>query len=70
MHARIATFEGATDADRVRQGSDEIKRRAADGPPQGVPAVSLMIFYDEAAGKLLSITLYETEDDMRRGTRR
>lgn len=29
-----------------------------------------MIFYDEAAGKLLSITLYETEDDMRRGTRR
>ncbi|MGO9885020.1 MAG: hypothetical protein ACLPV4_18645 [Solirubrobacteraceae bacterium] len=26
-----------------------------------------MIFYDEAAGKLLSITLYETEDDMRRG---
>lgn len=66
MHARVATFEGS-DVDRVSQGIEEIKRRAASGPPEGVPAVGGLVLHQPDSGKVLAITLYETEDDLRHG---
>ena len=66
MHARVATFEGS-DVDRVRLGIEEIKRRAASGPSEGVPAVGGLVLHQPDSGKVLVITLYETEDDLRRG---
>lgn len=66
MHARVATFEGG-DPDEARQGVDEINRRAAAGPPEGVPAKSLLVLFNPADGKVLSITLFETEEQLRQG---
>ena len=66
MHARVASFEGS-DIDRVRRGIEEIKRRAASGPPEGVPAVGGLVLHQPDSGKVLAITLYETEDDLRQG---
>ena len=58
MHARVATFDcSGDDPDDVRRGLAEIKRRAAAGPPEGLPAVGLLDLYDPDSGKLLSITL-------------
>ena len=68
MHARVATFDcTGNDPDDVRRGLEEIKRRAAAGPPEGLPAVGLLDLYDPDSGKLLSITLFETEEDRRQG---
>jgi hypothetical protein len=66
MHARVATFEGG-DHDQVRQVIAEIKQRAASGPPEGVPAVGLLLLHRVEEGKVVSISLFETEEDLRQG---
>jgi hypothetical protein len=66
MHARVATFEGG-DHDQVRQVIAEIKQRAATGPPEGVPAVGLLLLHRAEEGKVVSISLFETEEDLRQG---
>jgi hypothetical protein len=66
VHARVATFEGG-DADEVRQTIGEIRERADSGPPEGVPAVGFLLMHDTDNGKVLAISLFENEDDMRRG---
>ncbi len=68
MHARVATFDytGSDPAD-VRQGFEEIKRRASSGPPEGLPAVGLIDLYNPDTGKVLSITFFETDEDLRQG---
>lgn len=66
MHARVATFEGG-DPDQVRQIIEEIKQRAASGPPEGVPAVGLLLLHRADEGKVVNISLFETEDDLRQG---
>ncbi len=66
MHARVATFEGG-DPEQIRRGVLEIKRRAESGPPEGVPAVGFLLLHNSERGKVLSITLFDTEEDMQRG---
>jgi hypothetical protein len=66
MHARVATFEGG-DHDQVRQVIAEIKQRAASGPPEGVPAVGLLLLHRAEEGKVVNISLFETEEDLRQG---
>jgi hypothetical protein len=66
MHARVATFEGA-DPDQVRQLIEEIGQRAASGPPEGVPAVGLLVLHRADEGKVVNISLFETEEDLRQG---
>jgi hypothetical protein len=66
VHARVATWEGG-DPDQTRASIDQIKERAASGPPEGVPAVGYLILLSADAGKILAITLYESEDDARQG---
>lgn len=66
MLARVARFEDS-DVDRVRQGVEKIKRRAASGPPEGVPAVGGLVLHQPEEGKVLAIALFETEDDLRQG---
>ena len=68
VHARVATFDCAgSDPEDVRKGLEEIKLRAAAGPPEGLPAVGLLDLYDPDSGKLLSITLFETAEDRQQG---
>ena len=66
MHARVARFEGA-DADAVRETIAEIRERAAEGPPEGVPAVGFLLLHDGENDNVLAISLFETADDMRKG---
>jgi hypothetical protein len=66
MHARVATFEGG-DQDQVRQSIEEIRQRGASGPPEGVPAVGLLVLHSPDAERILAISLFETEEDLRQG---
>ena len=66
MHARVATFEGG-DPQQVRLMVEEIKRQSESGPPEGVPAVGLLILHRPTDGKVLGITLFETEADLNEG---
>jgi hypothetical protein len=66
MHARVVKFEGA-EPDAVRSASAEIKERSEDGPPEGVPAVGLMMFIAPDDGRAMAISLFDSEEDMRTG---
>jgi hypothetical protein len=64
MKARVATFEGG-DAAAIQQNVDEIKARSGEGPPEGVPAVGLLML--QGADKVISISLFETDEDLQQG---
>jgi hypothetical protein len=64
MKARVATFEGGDPA-AIQQNVDSIKERSASGPPEGVPAVGMLMLQTE--GKLMAISLFENEEDLRQG---
>ncbi len=66
MHARVATFEGG-DPGQIRQMVEEISRRAESGPPEGVPAVGLLLLHRADEGKVLNVSLFETDEDLRQG---
>lgn len=66
MHARVATFEGG-DPEHVRRTVAEINQRSGSGPPEGVPAVGLLVLHHPDEGKVLAISLFETEEDLRTG---
>jgi hypothetical protein len=66
MNARVATFEGG-DPGQVRKMVEEINRQSAAGPPEGVPAVGLLVLHKPAEGKVLAISLFENEEDLRQG---
>lgn len=66
MYARVARFEGA-EPDAIRQAAREIASRAESGPPEGVPASGFTLLVDAENGRGLAITLFETEEDLRKG---
>lgn len=66
MHARVATFEGG-ETDKVKQMVEEINSQAANGPPEGVLAVGLFMLHSPEQGRLISISLFETEEDLKQG---
>jgi hypothetical protein len=68
MYARVARWEGA-DAASLEESAAGIRARAESegGPPPGVPAKEFLLLHDTAAGKVLAITLFETEEDYRQG---
>lgn len=65
MYARVATFEGG-DPEQVRQMLAQIEQQS--GPPEGVPAKGLLVLHKaEDGNKVLAITMFDTEEDMRQG---
>jgi hypothetical protein len=68
MYARVVRWENA-DPESMKGSAAEIRAQAeaTEGPPPGVPAKEFMLLHDTAAGKVLAITLFETEDDYRQG---
>jgi hypothetical protein len=66
MYARVARWEGA-DGDALRRSADEINADAASGPPEGVPATGFLMLIDPDSGRSLAVSLFETEDDLRKG---
>ena len=66
MYARVARFEGAQ-GDALRREAENIGSRAASGPPEGIPATGFLMLIDPDGGRSLAISLFETEDDLRKG---
>lgn len=66
MHARVATFEGGDPA-RVRETIAQIEQQAGSGPPEGVPSTGLLILNKPDDGKTVTIGLFATEEDLRKG---
>jgi hypothetical protein len=66
MYARVAKWEGA-EADALRGAAEQINSDAGSGPPEGVPATGFMMLIDPESGRSLSIVLFDTEEDLRKG---
>ncbi len=68
MYARVVRWEGA-DAESLKASAAQIRAdaEAGGGPPEGVPARSLLVLQDPEAGRAMAITLFETEEDYREG---
>jgi hypothetical protein len=69
MHARIATFE--TSPDRVDEAIEAARKQVEadwESPPEGLEtAKQLWMLVDRKNARGLGITLFETEEDLRRG---
>ena len=66
MHARIATFQG--DPGTVDQMIERVRGEVESGNvPAGLEDAKMMMLVDRDSGKGLGITLFESEDAMRRG---
>jgi hypothetical protein len=66
MYARVARWEGA-DGDALRASAEDVKSRAPEGPPPGVPAKGFLMLIDPDTGRSLAIALFETMEDLRTG---
>jgi len=66
MYARVVRFEGG-DADAIRESVARIRADAASGPPEGVPSTGFTFLVDPDAGRVIAISLFETEEDLRQG---
>jgi hypothetical protein len=69
MYARIATFEGEPDrADQAIEAARGQVESDWESPPEGLEgAKEMWMLVDREGGRGLGITLYETEEDLRRG---
>jgi hypothetical protein len=66
MYARVARFEGG-EGEALRRAAREVNEQAASGPPPGVPAKGFTMLIDPDSGRSVSISLFETEEDLRQG---
>lgn len=66
MYARVARWDGG-DAEAIRANAEDIKSRAAEGPPEGVPSTGVTFLADPEGGRMMVIGLFETEEDLRAG---
>ena len=66
MYARVARWEGA-DGEAMRSMAERTRSQADSGPPEGVPAVGFLMLMDPDNGRGLGISLFETEEDRRKG---
>ena len=66
MHARIATFE--SDAANVDDAIEMVRGEVESGEtPAGLEGAKMLMLVNRETGKGLGITLFESEDAMRRG---
>lgn len=66
MYARVARWEGG-DAEAIKSNVEEIKARVDEGPPERVPAKGITFLVDADGGRVISISLFESEEDLRAG---
>jgi hypothetical protein len=66
MYARVARWEGGQDQD-IRSTTAELAQRAPSGPPPGVPAQGFLLLADPESGRMLSIVLFDTREELEQG---
>jgi hypothetical protein len=70
VYARVARFEGADPArmDEATAMAREMVESSWDSPPQGLDdATGVLMLVDRESGRSLGITLFASEEGMRRG---
>ena len=65
MYARIATFE--SDPADVDQAIELVRSEVQGETPAGLEGAKMLMLVDRASGKGLGITLFDSEEAMRRG---
>jgi hypothetical protein len=66
MYARVATFE--SDPAKVDDAIELVRSEVESGEtPEGLEGARMLMLVDRESGKGLGVTLFETEDAMRRG---
>jgi hypothetical protein len=65
MFARVAAFKG--DPANVDASIENLRGRVGSGPPPGLEGAKMMMLVNRETGDGLGITLFETEQALRRG---
>ena len=65
MYARVATFE--SDPHKVDDAIDMVRSQVAGDAPAGLEGAKMLMLVDRESGKGVGITLFESEEAMRRG---
>ena len=66
MYARVATFE--SDPAQVDDAIEMVRSQVESGDtPAGLEGAKMLMLVNRETGKGLGLTLFESEDDMRRG---
>ena len=65
MFARLATFE--SDPAGIDDAIEMVRREVAGNTPPGLEGARMMMLVDRATGKGIGLTLFDSEDAMRRG---
>jgi hypothetical protein len=65
MYARVATFE--SDPAKVDDAIAMVRSQVGGDAPAGLEGAKMLMLVDRQSGKGVGITLFESEDAMRRG---
>jgi hypothetical protein len=65
MYARVATFE--SDPTNVDAAIDMVRSEVESDTPAGLEGAKMLMLVNRETGKGLGITLFESEDALRRG---
>jgi hypothetical protein len=66
MHARVATFE--SDPARIDEAIDLVRSEVESGEtPPGLEGAKMLMLVNRETGKGLGVTLFDSEEAMRRG---
>ena len=65
MYARIATFE--SDPAKIDDAIEMVRTEVAGETPQGLEGAKMLMLVNRESGKGLGVTLFESEEAMRRG---
>jgi hypothetical protein len=65
VFARIATFE--SDPSRIGDSIEMVRQEVSGGTPEGLKGAKMLMLVNRKTGKGMGITLFESEEAMRRG---
>lgn len=65
MFARVATFQ--SDPGRLDDTVEMVRKEVAGETPDGLKGAKMLMLIDRASGKSIGITLFDSEEAMRRG---
>jgi hypothetical protein len=65
MYARVATFE--SDPARIDEAIDLVRSEVEGDTPEGLEGAKMMMLVNRESGKGLGVTIFDSEDAMRRG---
>jgi hypothetical protein len=65
MYARIATFE--SDPGTVDDAIELVRQEVAGDTPEGLEGAKMLMLVNRETGKGLGVTLFDSEEAMRRG---